>query len=132
MKMKRLFIWMILAVVSCVFSGCMTAEEEERVISSHGSGGEPEKWVGKHFSELVADWGSPDKIYDSISVESGKVLVWKHEFSRKLIGTGVVVPGEKVKEIEETYSGEISKTLTQHRLFKTDANGMIYGYEYTK
>ena len=130
--MKHFYIWMVVAVVGCVFSGCMTTDEEERVISSHRSGDEPEKWVGKHSSELVAKWGPPHKIYDSIAVDGGKVLVWKHEFSKKLIGTEVTVPGEKVKEIEETYSGEISKNLTQHRLFKTDASGMIYRYEYSK
>jgi len=130
--MKRFYIWIILAMVSCVFSGCMTTEEEERVISSHRSGEEPEKWVGKHSSELVADWGPPDRIYDNISVDGGKVLVWKHEFSRKLFGTKVTVPGEKVKEIDETYSGGISTTLTQHRVFKTDANGVIYRYEYSR
>ncbi len=128
--MKRFCIWMIVAVVGGVFSGCMTTEKEERLISSHRCGDKPEKWVGKHYSELVADWEPPDRIYDSISVDGGKVLVWKHEFSCIDRHPEVTVHGDK--GVSETYTGGDSKTLTQHRVFKTDANGMIYRYEYSK
>ncbi len=108
----------------------MTTEQEERIISSHRSGGEPEKWVGKHFSKLVADWGPPDQMYDSISVDGGKVLVWKHEFSCIDRHPEVTIVGDK--RVGETYTGGDSITLTQHRVFKVDANGMIYRYEYSK
>ncbi len=116
----RLFAFIVLILVGA--AGCTSISETMQ------------KWVGHHFSELIAAWGPPDKTLSD--GKGGQIFIYAHTARYVQPATSTTTyeqnstKGTVTGQSTTVYSPEVVQEYTSYRMFFINADGIIYSWAY--
>ncbi len=93
-----------------------------------------QKWVGHHYSELIAAWGPPDQTFSD--GHGGQIYIYTRTVRWVSPATSTttyqqnVTHGTVTGQSTTVYNPAVTQEYTSYRMFWINADGIIYSWSY--
>lgn len=93
-----------------------------------------QKWVGHHFSELIAAWGPPDQTFSD--GRGGQIFIytrttrWVQPATSTTTYEQNTTHGATTGQSTTVYNPAVVQEYTSYRMFWINADGIIYSWAY--